>query len=283
MAFTLAHMAAALPFYRNQRWLCFDALLIGTMLPDLPYFLSTNPNVGQLSHQWQGIFSYCLPWGLLVFILWHWVLKLPAIMLIQPWRMVTHAQYTGTHQATPQHPFGAWFAAKLKQYGIFWLTVIFGLTFGTITHLLWDGITHPDGFIAKQVGWLQYLIHIPILGTMPVARFLQYASSIVGLMLLVMFSYRYLKHQVVTSNSLNNSKPLLTQGRSMLIGVVIIMSSISMGTYAAFKWSTILWLDHYLFLAKILVGALQGAIVAFAVYALLYRCMCWFKHGLPRQ
>ena len=52
MAFTVAHMAAALPFYRSQKWLHFEALLIGTILPDLPYFLNNDRAVWQLSHQW---------------------------------------------------------------------------------------------------------------------------------------------------------------------------------------------------------------------------------------
>jgi hypothetical protein len=50
MAFTIAHMAAALPFYRSRKWLNFEALLIGTMLPDLPYFLNSDRAVWQQSH-----------------------------------------------------------------------------------------------------------------------------------------------------------------------------------------------------------------------------------------
>jgi len=179
------------------------------MLPDLPYLLNNDRAVWQLSHQWLGIFTYCLPWGLLVFVLWHWLFKAAAVALVQPWstvQLLPSAPRGHVNQSRTKHLF----FSKFRQYGYFWLTVVFGLMLGASTHLLWDGITHPDGFIAQRINWLQYPVEIAVLGVMPVARLLQYVSSIAALVILVVFvwcrpntparkpSNRYAPHVVFT-------------------------------------------------------------------------------------
>ena len=89
MAFTIAHMAAVIPFYRSKlvkrQRLQFDALMIGTMIPDLPYYFSlAEESSTRLSHQWHGIIIYCLPWGLTVWTLWYFWLRVPVSALIYP-------------------------------------------------------------------------------------------------------------------------------------------------------------------------------------------------------
>ena len=269
MAFTLAHMAAALPFYRCQKWLNVEALLIGTMLPDLPYFLNSAPIVGQHSHQWLGLLEYCLPWGLLVFVLWHWVLKSPLIALIYPWQRVQQSQFSSIQPDMPQYPFGLWLAARMQKYGIFWLKVVLGLLLGSITHLLWDGTTHPDGFIAIQLG-LQYPVTIAYLGDMPLARFLQYLTSILGLGLLIGFAATRLQVKRLLNFNAKQQKIGLKRCESIIIIILLCLFSSFWGFHAAMKWHKLLLNDYYLFLAKILVGTLQGAGGFIFLYAVLY-------------
>lgn len=168
MAFTLAHMAAALPFYCWHKSISFEALLLGTMLPDFPYFLNGSQAVSEESHSWSGLLSYCLPWGLGIFALWYWLLKPAAIALLQPW--------LDMNAVVPSHEF--------QQFVKFGAMVILGLLLGASTYLIWDGITHPDGFVARHVIWLQLPINISNFDSMPLARFLQYESSFIGLSLL---------------------------------------------------------------------------------------------------
>lgn len=275
MAFTLAHMAAALPFYRCQKWLNVEALFIGTMLPDLPYFLNSAPIVGQHSHQWVGLLSYCLPWGLAVFVLWHWLLKSALIALIQPWQRVQQSQFSSIQLDMPQYPFGLWFAAQLKFYGMFWFKVVLGLLLGSITHLLWDGTTHPDGFIAIQLG-LQYPVTIAYLGDIPMARFLQYVTSIFALILLIGFTWNRWQvniaiNKIQAANVYKGETHLrFSKGQSGMILLLLCLCCLVWALYNALKWHKLLLNDNYLYLAKILVGGLQGVGAFFFLYALLY-------------
>ncbi len=293
MAFTLAHMAAALPFYRCQKWLNVEALFIGTMLPDLPYFLYSGAKIAKHSHQWMGLLEYCLPWGLLVFALWYWLLKPAAIALIQPWQRVqglTGHNHHSPQVDLPQHPFGFWFAARFKRIGLFWIKVVMGLLLGAVTHLLWDGTTHPDGFIAMQLG-LQYSINIAYLGDMPMARFLQYVSSLFALILLIGFTWNRWQVSVAISKiqaanihrgslhtahtQSNNAakyepKKHFSKGQSGVILLLLCLCCLVWALYNALKWHKLLSNDNYLYLAKILVGGLQGVGAFFFLYALLY-------------
>ena len=275
MAFTLAHMAAALPFYRCQKWLNVEALFIGTMLPDLPYFLNNNPMVAQHSHQWVGLLSYCLPWGLAVFVLWHWLLKSALIALIQPWQRVQQSQFSSIQPDMPQYPFGLWLAARMQKYGIFWLKVVLGLLLGSITHLLWDGTTHPDGFIAIQLG-LQYPVTIAYLGDIPMARFLQYVTSIFALILLIGFTWNRWQvniaiNKIQAANVYKGETHLrFSKGQSGMILLLLCLCCLVWALYNALKWHKLLLNDNYLYLAKILVGGLQGVGAFLFLYALLY-------------
>lgn len=273
MAFTVAHMAAALPFYRSQKWLNFEALLIGTMLPDLPYLLNHDRAVWQLSHQWLGLLTYCLPWGLFAFVLWHWLFKAAAVALIQPWHTVQRvpSDYLDQGKVNPQFYF------RFRLSGHFWLTVVLGLMLGSSTHLLWDGITHPDGFIAQQVNGLQYPLDIVALGVMPVARLLQYVSSMFGLVLLALFAWRRLKASICKASSSHAPPAVFTKLQSLLIVTLVALCSLLYGLYAGFKWHRLISNDDYLFLAKVLVGLLQGAGGVFILYAVLYCLLSGFK------
>jgi hypothetical protein len=276
MAFTIAHMAAALPFYRRQKWLHFEALLIGTMLPDLPYLLNNDRAVWQLSHQWLGLLTYCLPWGLFAFVLWHWLFKAAAIALIQPWSTVQLLP-SATRSRVDQGSINQLFFSRFRQSGYFWLTVVFGLMLGSSTHLLWDGITHPDGFIAQKVNGLQYPLDIVVLGVMPVARLLQYVSSMFGLVLLALFAWRRFKASICKASNRHAPHAVFTKLQSLLIVTLVGGCSLLYGLYAAVKWQSLIPSYYYYFMAKVLVGLLQGAGGVFILYAVLYCLLSGFK------
>lgn len=299
MAFTVAHMAAALPFFRSHsknhslRWLQFDALLIGTMMPDLPYFVGGSGAVSDLSHQWVGVLTYSLPWGLLVFALWYWGLKPATIALIKPF-----IGWFSVHKHDPYHKksnrglyskqsimgYGDryWSAPSVKKrliHGLnfFLLPVIFALIVGASTHLIWDGITHADDFIARHIDWLQYRLYIyPFKGT-TIARLLQYLSSILGLGALLWFAKSRLQVWHFNSRKLAEdtilsitNKPSLTIKSSLLIISTFTILSIALGMILIFKWYPLIITNPYTFAAKISVRLLQFNVILFIIYAMIY-------------
>ncbi|TEU26817.1 DUF4184 family protein [Alkanindiges illinoisensis] len=277
MAFTLSHMAAVLPFYPYRRWVSFDALLIGSMLPDLPYVLSSNEAISHQSHQASGLLTYCLPMGLIVFILWYWLLKRPALSLIHP----CHESNLVRH-SMQRDSLSKW-SIKFRKYAVFWLTVVLGLLLGTVTHLLWDGITHPDGFIASHVLWLQHPVNISYLGFMPVARLLQYATSVLGLLFLIFFAWRWLQQGNLSSANFKCKKIILKGWHRVLIVSLLGASSLATALQAGLKWHNLWFSDNYLFIAKVMVGFLQGMCSAFFVYALLYQCVYYLDFCRKRK
>jgi Domain of unknown function (DUF4184) len=55
---------------------------------------------------------------------------------------------------------------------------------GIATHLVWDGFTHTNYWIARHIHFLSRGVHLPILGWNAVADLLQLFSSVAGLLIL---------------------------------------------------------------------------------------------------
>jgi len=71
LPFTLAHPAAILPLRKPLgRWAAVSALAIGSVMPDFAYFLPFGPTRPE-SHSLAGLFTFCLPFGLLVYAAFH--------------------------------------------------------------------------------------------------------------------------------------------------------------------------------------------------------------------
>src|ERR1700677_3677984 len=82
MPFTLTHIAAILPAAAAApRALPFSALVIGSMIPDLPLFIAL-PVSYATTHSIAGLFVACLPVGLACFLIFQNVMKRPLYSLM---------------------------------------------------------------------------------------------------------------------------------------------------------------------------------------------------------
>lgn len=79
MPFTLAHVAAALPLRRLR--LVWSALIVGTIAPDLEYFVRLAPDDGY-GHTLAGSLLLSLPLAILTLWLFHAFVKAPLIELL---------------------------------------------------------------------------------------------------------------------------------------------------------------------------------------------------------
>ena len=307
MAFTLAHMAAALPFYSAKRWLHFEALLIGTMMPDFPYYFGSNSATGDLSHQWVGIFTYCLPWGLSIFALWKWGLKPAAFALVEPFLMKRRTKFpniqdtdiSANHNKTVRHFTGYadryWSFAGIKKRVIhkvksFCLPVVFGLILGAASHLVWDGITHADGSIARHIDWLQYPLYFyPFKGT-SIARLLQYLSSMVGLAALFWFALLHLKNWQINNKDVvkerlgidNIVRLVFSKKQSAIIIALMVTLTLIWGMQVVLSWYPSLTSSPYRFAAGVSVSLLKRVTLLCVSYAALYH-LTYFVQRTYRQ
>ncbi|MCG9791635.1 DUF4184 family protein [Flavobacterium algicola] len=178
MPFTFSHAAAVLPFLKNQK-LSASALIVGTLSPDLEYFFRMKMK-SEISHTLLGIFIIDLPLGLLVLFLFHLCIK-NALLENLP----TFFQFR-TQELQ---------ASKWLQYfkNNFWVIIV-SFVFGALTHLVWDSMTHWDGYIVRRFTFLNSDFN-----GVALYSYLQYISSVIGLVFMAIYFIKLPVNNEITS------------------------------------------------------------------------------------
>ena len=176
MPFTPAHIVAVLPFRKHFRELFFTALVIGSIVPDMEYFLRFNPASG-FSHTFKGIFLFDIPLSL--FILWLWQLYIKqAFINFIPYLKVSEVE------EKPVYSLGVI------------VTTILCITAGTMTHLLWDAFTHGKGYFVLKSTWLQKEVLSGVL-QMKMCYLLWYLCSIGGTLIVIAAFFSKKKRKII--------------------------------------------------------------------------------------
>jgi hypothetical protein len=167
--FTLSHAAAVLPIHRLvKHTLPLTALMIGSMAPDFGYFFSHEASRA-LTHSFSGLFVFALPAGLAVWLFYVALLEKATITLLSDrW----HTRFAHTDAITP----------------VLLLRACIAILLGAVTHLLWDAFTHRGTFITDAIPALRG--PTPGFSWMPVYHLLHGLSSVVGLVILMIWARR---------------------------------------------------------------------------------------------
>lgn len=173
MPFTLAHAAAALPF-RRLRLFIPSAVVVGTLAPDFAYFLQLTPR-GGYGHTFAGAFLWSLPLALLVLWIFHGLVKKPLVQLFPDGIRL---------RLRPNEPF---------PFGGFsrFLLLAFSALIGIATHIIWDSFTHRNPWPTRHWALLRESAYLPVLGWLPYYKVLQYASSVIGILVLCAWAVRW--------------------------------------------------------------------------------------------
>lgn len=175
MPFTPTHVLAIVPCAAYCRWLPFSALAIGCMIPDLPQFFPAVTYAQ--THSLFGPIVVCMPLGLMAYMLFQYVLKIPLLALL-PLRM--QARMTA-YSRPPQTPTFA-----------FLVGVLVALILGAYSHIVWDAFTHQGRWGTRLIPLLNQ--EFPIAGRIiPAYKLFQYGSTFVGLPLLFLLWGRKLR------------------------------------------------------------------------------------------
>ncbi|NNL65586.1 MAG: DUF4184 family protein [Myxococcales bacterium] len=167
MPFTIAHPVAAVPL-RHLLGPYGDttALVVGSIVPDLAYFLPLSVARSQ-SHSLEGLLWFCLPVGLLGYaVFFAWIA--PLLSDVAP-SGVRKRFPRGWSRGVPFRPRAALPVSILAGAG---------------THLLWDAFTHADGFVVAALPVLS--VELASSGGYPVYGFklLQHGSTLAGVVIL---------------------------------------------------------------------------------------------------
>ena len=172
MPFTLAHPVAILPL-RGLRYLRTVPLIIGAMIPDLPYYVPARFGLFRPeTHSVTGSFTTCLVLGYAalgcVFLL-----RRPLTALLS-----ARARWLCLSALAP-----------FKGRPLEWALAAVSIILGVWTHLLWDSFTHDNGWIVRRVAALSAPVSFGwYSGT--VCHVLQYLSSAFGLVALALWYRR---------------------------------------------------------------------------------------------
>lgn len=163
LPFTPAHTVAILPLRRVLgRRTIVSALAVGSVVPDFHYFFPLGPSRFD-SHSLSGLVVFCLPVGVLAWLIWH-LLAAPLVQALAPGFV--------RRRLDP-----AAFAGRLPAGGP--LAVGLAILIGALTHLAWDAFTHPG----RATAWWPAL-STPLASaggyTLHVYGVLQHVSTLLG-------------------------------------------------------------------------------------------------------
>ena len=244
MPFTISHAAAALPLRRTR--LPLAALMVGSMAPDFAYFLPWNPDRLE-THSFAGLFTFCWPAGLMVWLLFVHVLEEPTIALLPPnWRAgVTRSDCS-------------W---GLRNLALVSLAVILG----AITHDVWDGFTHGGTPIVERFR----VLHAAV--TVFGVRFrlfylLQIVSSVGGLVALAWWALKF-RQPRVTEPAMHDTHSVSNRARVMALLAMMVMSGVL--AFAGYAANADMIFPRRMF--HFAVGAMSGWALAWFAVAIAIR------------
>lgn len=167
MPFTISHIAAVYPFRRFKRFKTqFDALVLGSLMPDLIYFFPLNRG-RDFSHSLQGLILFSLPAGLVLLLLMRTLFRAPLLSLLPSFI---------------QNRIGQEKRDGLRVSSL--LFSVLALSLGICSHLLWDAFTHGESlFSSVNPGGYNF--------------YLQFFSSVFGLIFILVWFLAWLKNTPV--------------------------------------------------------------------------------------
>jgi hypothetical protein len=203
MPFTGSHPAAVLPFLRTP--LPASALVIGSMAPDLPFYLPLPQPYA--THSWLAGGTTDLLLGLLAWALWHGLLAGPALA-------TAPAGLRGRLEGRLARGLGPRISSARQG-----VLLVAALMISTATHLGWDEFTHARRWGGEHVAALAQSW-----GPLPGYRWLQYASSVVGLVVLLAWFVRWWRR---TSAVPTSSDPAARWIWPVLLGIGLVAGSVA--------------------------------------------------------
>jgi len=133
MPFTFAHPAAIFPFrFVPKRYYSWAGLIIGSMVPDFEAFINLGGSK-KLSHSWIGVYTYDLPVGLLLVLIFHYIVRNALIGNLPFFLRNRFSIYTKIRN---EHYF-------TQRY----IAIIISLIVGVYSHLIWDRFTHTATYM----------------------------------------------------------------------------------------------------------------------------------------
>jgi Domain of unknown function (DUF4184) len=185
MPFTFAHPIAAAPIWLgSKRRLDLPSLIIGSMIPDIEYFLALQP-IKTIGHTFTGILIQGIPYSIALLLIGRYILMRPCLALLPP-RLARHLP-------SPNNYFSLEFS--------YLANVIGSIIIGASSHLIWDFFIHGTKSIVKHSQRIQERV-----SEASMYQLFHLGSSAIGLIAIVICLLKWLdrteyRHQFETLTS----------------------------------------------------------------------------------
>jgi hypothetical protein len=250
MPFTISHAAAALPVhYLCKSRLPMAALMVGSMSPDFAFFLPGELG-RQATHSLPGVFLFCLPVGLAVWLFYVAVLERPSIAFLPgDWRRRI--------APTPGLTTRVLLAAAL------------GIVAGAFTHLVWDAFTHQSTPVTHALPAFAAKLFDAGGRSVRVYFLLQILSSVLGLAVLAAWALGIRNRPLLTrAECVPESLPAVSNFERVLALLFVAASACAAGFFNLLRYDG-LRLDGGLFV--LLIGGMTGAALGWTAVAIAIR------------
>lgn len=246
MPFTPAHALAVLPAVRWHAKLRLDptCLVLGSMIPDFEYF-ARGEQVGRFGHTFASIATWGIPATLVLAAVFQLVVK---------WPMLLAAPGRWTPVFAAPWPVGR----GVRSIAAISASLVISAALGDLTHLLWDGVTHSDGAIARNVSVLRTPIDVPGLGPMVLHRVIQHTSTLVGLAVICAYLAVQIRRASPPGAVVRRARARATFAICIAIGTALLLSR---------AW----WLLHLRDPGSLISAAISGALAGTIVASLVLR------------
>jgi hypothetical protein len=245
MPFTLAHPIAILPIWRgSSNRLHLPGLMIGSMVPDLEYFIALQPT-GTVGHTAMGILAQGIP---------------AAIGL---WLLICYGMVTPFAALISLPNVDGWLVREkvnLWRYPHL-INLAVSISIGAMTHILWDSFTHPTGW---------FVINLPMLqtkfGSLEVYKLLQYGGGIFGLLGLSIWFLVWFQQSPQQATDLFDGVKLNFRDRVIVWMLILAISS----TFAIVAVIVHAHPEDVIsaMVVRAIVGSISGLFIGFVVYSI---------------
>jgi large-conductance mechanosensitive channel len=253
MPFTLAHPAAILPLYRwSKARLPLSALIIGSMSPDLEKFVPGGFTA--ISHTARGLFYFCWPMGMAIWVVFLLLLKQPTIALMPD---ALRARMSSS-------------ATKLNPLLVFLASI--SVIIGAVTHVIWDSFTHRASPLVAILLSLQMVLTNIDGHPLRVYKLLQHVSTVLGLLVMTVWVFIVWKraHQYTrtTEHQAHSMPPPTLSTAWRLVAIAAIAVSSCVGATIDYVFHAHLALEprlSFLAVGGITAGALAWCAIAIVI------------------
>jgi hypothetical protein len=245
---TVAHAVAAVPLRRPLGPLgVLAALVIGSVMPDVPLFLplglSRTP-----THSGLGLLWFCLPVGVLSYLLYDRVLDRP-LRALMPEGLRRRLARVGRAARPP----------------VWSPSVLVSLLAGAATHTAWDSFTHGGSAGVELFPVLETRLFTVSGYTAYVFSVLQHLSSAVGTSVLVVWVWRWYRR----APQVNPAEPGLGAGSRWallaVIALVVVLAAAAAATRRPPAEATLGDLQPVV--RRVVVSSLASFVGALTIYA----------------